>query len=137
MGGIFLFAALGTLNQWPGFRSPPAENECPGCRYDLTGNRSGVCPECGLMVSIVHEEDDAESADTAVGEDKLYFSVMILGGISICERCKRDASDDSPTFTDAAYKAQADRMRAEGWTSPDGLTLYCPTCSRRDSSPPL
>lgn len=23
---------------------------CPQCRYDLTGNTSGVCPECGLAV---------------------------------------------------------------------------------------
>jgi hypothetical protein len=22
-------------------------NQCPGCGYDLTGNASGVCPECG------------------------------------------------------------------------------------------
>ena len=22
-------------------------NACPGCGYDLTGNESGVCPECG------------------------------------------------------------------------------------------
>lgn len=24
--------------------------ECAGCRYDLTGNVSGVCPECGTAV---------------------------------------------------------------------------------------
>jgi hypothetical protein len=23
------------------------ENRCPACGYDLTGNVSGVCPECG------------------------------------------------------------------------------------------
>ena len=23
-------------------------NACPGCGYDLTGNVSGVCPECGV-----------------------------------------------------------------------------------------
>ena len=22
-------------------------NACPGCGYDLTGNETGVCPECG------------------------------------------------------------------------------------------
>ena len=25
-------------------------NACGGCRYDLTGNTSGVCPECGIAV---------------------------------------------------------------------------------------
>jgi predicted Zn-ribbon and HTH transcriptional regulator len=24
--------------------------ECPGCGYNLTGNQSGRCPECGLAV---------------------------------------------------------------------------------------
>jgi len=23
---------------------------CPKCQYDLTGNESGVCPECGTEV---------------------------------------------------------------------------------------
>ena len=26
---------------------------CPACGYDLTGNRSGVCPECGRAVGTV------------------------------------------------------------------------------------
>jgi hypothetical protein len=26
-------------------------NRCPACGYDLTGNVSGVCPECGGKVS--------------------------------------------------------------------------------------
>lgn len=25
---------------------------CPQCRYDLTGNTSGVCPECGLPIEL-------------------------------------------------------------------------------------
>jgi hypothetical protein len=29
-----------------GLKPPPA-NRCNGCGYDLTGNESGVCPECG------------------------------------------------------------------------------------------
>jgi hypothetical protein len=24
---------------------------CPSCRYDLTGNVSGVCPECGMKIA--------------------------------------------------------------------------------------
>jgi predicted Zn-ribbon and HTH transcriptional regulator len=30
-------------------RFPPSH--CQRCGYDLTGNMSGVCPECGLAVS--------------------------------------------------------------------------------------
>jgi hypothetical protein len=28
---------------------------CRTCRYDLTGNASGVCPECGTSLALVHE----------------------------------------------------------------------------------
>ena len=32
-----------------GFRNTPKRfrNQCPRCGYNLTGNVSGVCPECG------------------------------------------------------------------------------------------
>ena len=33
---------------WLGRR--PARGVCHSCRYDLTGNVSGVCPECGTEV---------------------------------------------------------------------------------------
>ncbi len=28
-----------------------ADHPCPHCRYNLTGNKSGVCPECGSAVT--------------------------------------------------------------------------------------
>ncbi|MHC4066868.1 MAG: hypothetical protein ACYSUI_20520 [Planctomycetota bacterium] len=31
-------------------RSRYAPGFCQGCGYDLTGNVSGVCPECGVAV---------------------------------------------------------------------------------------
>jgi hypothetical protein len=29
---------------------PPKHNECARCYYDLTGNTSGICPECGTPI---------------------------------------------------------------------------------------
>lgn len=26
------------------------ESKCPTCQYDLTGNQSGTCPECGQKI---------------------------------------------------------------------------------------
>jgi hypothetical protein len=34
---------------WRRSRTPPA-GHCPKCSYDLTGNVSGVCPECGTEI---------------------------------------------------------------------------------------
>jgi hypothetical protein len=51
VSAFFLWGALGTALQWPGFRPPPGPNECLKCRYDLTGNESGVCPECGTPIT--------------------------------------------------------------------------------------
>lgn len=43
--------ALGFILWWLNerrFRVPPGH--CPNCDYDLTGNVSGVCPECGERI---------------------------------------------------------------------------------------
>lgn len=32
-------------------------NGCPHCNYDMTGNQSGTCPECGEPLKIVSEDD--------------------------------------------------------------------------------
>jgi len=32
-------------------------NQCPQCRYDLTGNTSGVCPECGREIVAVQSKE--------------------------------------------------------------------------------
>lgn len=47
MSAFFLYAALGTIFQWPGFKPPLQDYECPKCRYDLSENDSGICPGCG------------------------------------------------------------------------------------------
>lgn len=38
----FIYWHLGRKRRRPGF--------CPNCMYDLHGNASGHCPECGLQV---------------------------------------------------------------------------------------
>ena len=47
----FLFAmlAIPTCWLWRTDRRRPLRGHCK-CGYDLTGNRSGVCPECGELV---------------------------------------------------------------------------------------
>ncbi len=45
---IYPFAAVAvpTLLAWRFWPKPPKPGHCP-CGYDLTGNVSGTCPECG------------------------------------------------------------------------------------------
>ena len=44
-----LSVAVPTLLVWRFGRKPVKPGHCP-CGYDLTGNTSGVCPECGVEV---------------------------------------------------------------------------------------
>ena len=39
---------FGLLQWWRGYRYP--EGHCVRCGYNLTGNVSGVCPECGERI---------------------------------------------------------------------------------------
>ncbi len=43
---VLLLVAIPTLLVWRFGPKPPKPGHCP-CDYDLTGNTSGVCPECG------------------------------------------------------------------------------------------
>lgn len=47
--GALPFIAAMAIRAVRGRRVPPGC--CPACRYDLTGNVSGVCPECGTKVT--------------------------------------------------------------------------------------
>ncbi len=40
-------------------RRDGAKHGCRNCSYDLTGNTSGVCPECGLAVGSVYQSTNA------------------------------------------------------------------------------
>ena len=46
---LFLAAAIPTLLVWRFWPKPPKPGHCR-CGYDLRGNESGVCPECGRGV---------------------------------------------------------------------------------------
>jgi len=41
---------VATVLLWRQRRPRPKVGQCPCCRYDLTGNVSGQCPECGTVV---------------------------------------------------------------------------------------
>jgi drug/metabolite transporter (DMT)-like permease len=48
---VFVALAWAARRLWWGpFRAHPS-NHCRACGYDLTGNVSGRCPECGVAVS--------------------------------------------------------------------------------------
>jgi len=47
----FVLTALPVFALWYRTR-PPLPGQCPKCRYDLTNNLSGRCPECGIPITI-------------------------------------------------------------------------------------
>lgn len=48
IGGLWTAVAY---RHWRHPRYPPPPGCCKKCRYDLTGNISGICPECGTPVA--------------------------------------------------------------------------------------
>jgi hypothetical protein len=49
--GLFLLYPAGELGLWWLRRRRTKPTGCRGCGYDLTGNESGICPECGEAVT--------------------------------------------------------------------------------------
>ncbi len=47
----FLIVAIPMIIMW-GFVPKFPRGHCRRCGYDLTGNTSGVCPECGVEVQV-------------------------------------------------------------------------------------
>ena len=46
---VFLVAVIPSSIGWRRYRRPPP-GRCQKCGYDLTGNVTGVCPECGTEI---------------------------------------------------------------------------------------
>ena len=49
-GLLIVWPVVGVL-RWRKRRRRVAAGLCASCGYDLTGNTSGVCPECGMVVA--------------------------------------------------------------------------------------
>lgn len=47
---LSLFCGWLALNMWWKENRPVPPGHCRNCSYNLTGNTSGVCPECGTEV---------------------------------------------------------------------------------------
>lgn len=58
-----LFLASSFMSWLCYFRARPIQprEQCRNCEYDLTGNTSGVCPECGTRVADDHRLPTAEA----------------------------------------------------------------------------
>ncbi len=51
-GLVFLFVIVGSLLfHTPELSRIHRDGFCDRCNYDLTGNTSGKCPECGLRIT--------------------------------------------------------------------------------------
>jgi hypothetical protein len=52
---LFVVAVIPTWCLWWSDRHPFTPGHCQKCGYDLTGNVSGRCPECGTVIEREHE----------------------------------------------------------------------------------
>lgn len=58
----FVLVAIPTAILWCPIRRRPPPHCCQHCGYDLTGNVSGICPECGAEVARIGQEDSSGPA---------------------------------------------------------------------------
>lgn len=58
----FVLIAIPTAILWCSIRRRPPPHCCQHCGYDLTGNVSGICPECGAEVARIGQEDSSGPA---------------------------------------------------------------------------
>ena len=72
---IILYGAIWILLRL--FRGRTPTDGCPNCGYDLTGNVSGICPECGIGVWI--GQRIAGCVGIAVADDGMCVCWRLLG----------------------------------------------------------
>jgi hypothetical protein len=58
LGWCFLATAIATAWLWYQARSRIVPGHCACCGYDLTGNISGICPECGTPARVLGGDSD-------------------------------------------------------------------------------
>lgn len=77
----FALAAIGAYRQW--FIHPPLKypaGQCQTCGYNLTGNVSGICPECGNK--IITPTEPSNGNDTVIGAMHWGWRLFVSIGIS-------------------------------------------------------
>ena len=115
--------ALGLLLIKRGFlpRRPGSEPRCRACGYDITGNQSGVCPECGADLS------PAKAVTSGQGRRRVMAGSLgllaIAAGVACLTPQVRDAilmfdwyslRPDGWVMRDLAAPSEADQIRALG-----------------------
>lgn len=75
-------------------RRTPVPVRCHRCRYDLTGNESGLCPECGFLI-----EPPAPAKVTVVYASAWAASRRARSSASVKCRPSTSAAPASPSST--------------------------------------
>jgi hypothetical protein len=73
-GGAMMLAALLMIRRLRRIARSRRRHVCFGCGYDLTGNTSGICPECGLATYdgfLRRKAEQAEAVAHAVAEAEI------------------------------------------------------------------